>query len=150
MKSLEVKRHKFKTLAIFYGIGVLIFGLSLRPIKAEETTETQKSGILDQKTFVGEMGEVGKDKGDKDEFIFQNGQFRSAACDPYGFGSGDYTVKEVGNTITFEAETESPSDGIMKWKGTIRGNTLEGKANWIRQGKNPVEHWFRGTLKTSA
>jgi hypothetical protein len=45
------------------------------------------------------MGKQGSEKGDKDQFVFQSGTFRSAACDPYGFGSGAYNAIPEGEAI---------------------------------------------------
>ena len=105
------------------------------------------TGELDGKSFVGQMGQVGKDKGDKDTFIFKDGKFHSTACDPYGFGDGAYTAKVNGDAIAFEAKTTSPTDGLMQWMGTVKGDKIEGTATWQRVGKAPVEHWLKGELK---
>jgi hypothetical protein len=108
---------------------------------------TPAAGALDGQTFVGEMGKQGSANGDKDEFVFQNGTFRSIACDPYGFGDGAYNAATEGDAIQFQAETTSPTDGRMVWEGTIRGQSLEGAATWYRDGKDPEAFWLRGTLQ---
>ena len=105
-------------------------------------------GALDGKVFAGRIGRKGRAKGDKDELRFANGKFRSTACDPYGFGDGAYTASAQGDTVTFEAQTTSPTDGTMRWKGMVRAKTLEGTATWSKPGKKaPEEYWFKATRK---
>ena len=108
------------------------------------------TGALDGKTFSGEVGKKGDTSGMKDDLMFKEGKFRSTACDVYGFGDANYTVvtaAAAGEATTFQAETHSPTDGTMKWVGTIKGNMLEGNTTWIREGKEPEEHWVKASLK---
>src|SRR5688572_29951987 len=71
---------------------------------------------LDGKSFVGEFVHKGKTSGDKDTIIFNNGRFRSTACDRYGYGDAAYKTTTEGNITRFEAETESPRYGKLVWK----------------------------------
>ena len=80
------------------------------------------------KSFVGAMTAKGKTKGDKDTFVFKDGRFRSTACDAYGFTETAYTAAVSDVSATFEAEATSPSEGTMRWKGTVKGDTVEGTA----------------------
>ena len=104
---------------------------------------------LDGMAFVGEVGKQGKASGDPDELIFAQGTFRSTACDQYGFGDAPYTSAANEDTITFSAETISPKEGRMEWRGTVTGETLEGTAMWRREGKAAETYWVRATLKPS-
>lgn len=106
------------------------------------------SGPLDGKTFVGETGEKGKDKGDIETFVFRNGQFDPLQCHPYGFGPAPYTASTSGDEVRFEAETVSAEEGKMLWKGTVRGNALQGTMVWTKEGQAPIEYWFRGKQKS--
>ena len=63
--------------------------------------------ILDGRNFDGIVLKCGETSGDADTLIFKDGRFRSSACDPYGYGDGAYTATRSGETIAFEAETES-------------------------------------------
>ena len=105
------------------------------------------TGSLDGQTFLGEVGKKGQAKGDKDTFIFREGKFRSTACDPYGFKEVAYQTASAGNSTTFQATAVSPTDGQMFWKGTVKGNAVEGTTTWLKPGKQPVENWFKGKLK---
>src|SRR5678815_1074606 len=73
---------------------------------------------LDGRNFDGIVLKCGETSGDADTLSFKNGRFRSSACDPYGYGDGAYTATQSGETIAFEAETESPQYGKLLWKGT--------------------------------
>ena len=127
-------------------VGVLMMGAGGRAV-AEESTGVVVAGALDRKVFSGEVGGKGNAHGDKDEFQFHEGKFHSTACDPYGFGEGAYTTVVEGAAVTFEAETTSPTDGRMVWKGAVRGDTIEGTTTWYKKaGKTPDEMWFKGTL----
>jgi hypothetical protein len=48
---------------------------------------------------------------------------------------------------TFTAETHSPKWGTMTWKGTIKGDSVEGTATRSKGGKPKGEQVFSGTLK---
>jgi hypothetical protein len=84
---------------------------------------------------------------------FQNGKFHSAACDPYGFGDGPYTVILGDGINSFIAETASSEEGKIQWRGRISGDTIEVSytwykaPKWYRFSKAPVEYWFKGELK---
>lgn len=131
---------------------LIIFSSGLIFAEGEEVVapmiEPLSEGALDNKTFVGELGAKGKEQGDKDEFIFSAGTFRSTACDAYGFTATPYITQAEEDVVTFEADAQSPTDGIMQWRGMIKGDMVEGIATWLKEGQEPLEHWFKGTLKT--
>jgi len=129
-----------KGLSLILLAGLLVWAWNLPPAAGG-------TGALDGKSFAGQMGQAGKKKGDQDTFIFKNGKFHSIACDPYGFGDGEYTAAVESDTISFKVTTTSPTDGRMEWNGTVQGRKLEGTATWHRVGKDPVEHWLNGGLK---
>ena len=119
----------------------------------KETKMAEKTSVLDGKTFTGEFGKKGQKAEGKDELIFKDGRFRSTCCDPYGFGDSTYTAAVNGDTIIFEAETFSTSEGKIKWRGMIRNDTLDGSftwhtlGKWYRVSKDPKEYWVRAQLK---
>ena len=109
---------------------------------------------LDGKVFIGEAGEKGKPADEKSDVIsFADGKFHSSLCDQYGYGKGAYTAKVAGDAVAFEAETQSEKDGRLVWRGTLKGDVLEGsfthyrKATWYRSNPEPVEHWFKAVPK---
>jgi hypothetical protein len=97
--------------------------------------------MLDGRDFVGIVLECGKTEGDADTIIFKGGRFRSTACDRYDYGDGAYTAKASGDAVTFEARTESPKYGSLLWRGTVRGQRLDGTLTMVRDGKTLGEKW---------
>ena len=96
---------------------------------------------LDGRRFEGVVLERGKTSGDADTLIFERGQFRSTACDRYGYGSGPYRASVAGDSIRFEAETESAQYGKLRWAGYIRGEKLDGTLTIVRNGEAVGEKW---------
>ncbi len=123
------------------------FSLALALVLALPAPAWTEAGLLDGKTFVGQMTEKGKAKGEKDEFVFKDGKFRSTGCDPYGFTETPYTVSQSDVSANFEAESHSPKEGTMKWKGTVKGDTIEGTAVWMKKGQADMHYTIKGTLK---
>ena len=105
------------------------------------------AGYLDGRTFTGETGEKGKTTGDAETFVFKDNTFDPLDCHKYGFSAAPYTTKEEGGRIRFEAETKSPKEGSMRWKGVVQGETLAGSMIWTKDGQAPITYWFKGTLK---
>ena len=106
--------------------------------------------LLDGQRFVGDAGEKGEPADERDDVLtFAGGQFHSAACDRWHFGKATYRATRDGDAIAFEVETLSESDGRMVWRGTVKGDLLEGtfvhyrKPAWYRPHPEPVEHWFK-------
>jgi hypothetical protein len=54
---------------------------------------------------------------------------------------GAYTASVAGDTIAFEAETESPRYGKLLWKGVVRGRKLDGTLTRVRSRKPAGEKW---------
>ena len=71
-----------------------------------------------------------------------SGASSSTACDRYGYGDGAYTATRSGETIAFEAETESPQYGKLLWKGEVRGPRLDGTLTMVRDGQATGEKWI--------
>ena len=96
---------------------------------------------LDGRSFQGVFLERGKTSGDADTLIFKDGRFRSTACDRYGYSDAPYKTMAAGDTLRFEAETESPKYGKLLWNGVVRGGKLDATVMMVRAGKPPVENW---------
>ena len=96
---------------------------------------------LDGRSFHGVVLETGKTEGDADTLIFADGRFRSTACDRYGYGDGTYAASRDGDRIHFDAETESPRFGRLRWQGTVSGRRLDGTLTMVRDGAPMGEKW---------
>ena len=104
-------------------------------------------GALDGRKFEGVFIERGKTSGDADTLTFKDGRFRSSACDRYGYSDAPYKSTVIGDTIAFEAETQSAKYGRLTWKGVIRDGKLDATAVMLRQGKPPIENWVVAASK---
>lgn len=109
---------------------------------------------LDGRVFVADAGEKGRPAEEKADIItFTGGKFHSSLCDQYGYEKGDYQAARAGDAVTFDAETRSEKDGRLVWRGTVRGDEIEGTFVHYRKGwmlnpnPDPVEHWFKGRVK---
>jgi hypothetical protein len=110
-------------------------------------------GALDGKKFIGDIGEAGKPADEKGAvFTFADGKFNSSVCDKYGFQKGSYTTTKDGDALRFEAKTVSTEHGTNNWRGTIKGDHLEGvlvwqkKPSFFNKNPQPVEKWFKAKL----
>jgi hypothetical protein len=106
------------------------------------------SGALDGKTFQIAVGD-GK-TAQTDHLVFGMGQFQSVAGDDDNFKPAIYSVEKDGEVITFKAQSQSSTDGVRNWTGTVRGDAIAGTRVWIdKQGKSN-EIAFRGKLVAAA
>jgi len=112
----------------------------------KEHLQPMLSGILDGKTFVGEIGVTDKPSMG-DTLTFKDGYFHSAACDQFQFGSGAYLAVASGDTTTFQAITHNHQGAVNVWKGTIKDGKLEGTATLYMKDQEPVKRWVRATLQ---
>lgn len=129
---------------------ILIAALSV--CFAGPTFSEELSHLLDGKTFVGNNGEKGHelDPNEDEELTFHNGRFRSISCEPYNFGDAEYSANAVGDTIHFEAVTQSPTHGQIAWQGIVDGSNVQATFVWSKERwywDIHREYWFRGTLK---
>jgi hypothetical protein len=127
--------------------GILRIALAAAVVFGLVQSRFASASPLEGKSFVGETGEKGKTKGDKDTFVFKEGRFRSTACDRYGFGDAHYAVKQDGGKMVVTAETTSKKEGTMTWTLTVDGDTLTGVSIWKKGDKAPKEYWVKASLK---
>lgn len=103
---------------------------------------TKPSQHLDGKRFDGIVLECGKTAGDADTLLFDNGRFRSTACDRYGYGDGAYTTTTSADGVVFQTETESPQYGKLRFHGVVRGPRLDATLTMLRDGRPVGEKWI--------
>ena len=108
------------------------------------------AGSLDEKSFSGNVGKIGKEADKPDEITFANGQFSSSGCKEYGFSGGPYQEKVEGDKIHFLSDTYSEKYGRITWAGTVDGNKVDATYIWFDKGeyeKPKQVKWFSGTTK---
>lgn len=86
-----------------------------------------------------------------DELVLKANQISAAFGTKNGFAAVPYTITQQGAPnsflLDFTAETSNAQKDILKWTGTINGNSVSGKAQRIRNGKPAGEYSFTGTRK---
>jgi hypothetical protein len=112
-----------------------------------------QTAALDGRVFVADAGHKGKAADEKDVITFADGKIHSSICDQYGYDKGAYKATKAGDAVEFEAVTVSEKYGRNVWKGTVRGNEIEGtflfypKPGFFNKNPAPEEHWFKGKVK---
>ena len=117
-------------------IGLVLLFLLVTMLSTMTPLSVSAGGALDGKTFTAFLD------GEDDVLTFQDSTFHSLSCDEWGFGTGEYTTEEQGDSISFEVKTTSENDGSLVWKGTVRGDTIKGSYLWTKKG------WFGTKTKT--
>ena len=86
-----------------------------------------------------------------DELVLKANQISSAFSTKNGFPAVSYNVNQQGapnsHLLDFTAESTNSKKDILKWTGTINGNSVTGKAQRIRNGKPAGEYTFTGIRK---
>jgi hypothetical protein len=86
-----------------------------------------------------------------DELILKANQISSTFGTKNGFAAVPYSIKQQGAPnsfmLDFTAESTNSKKDVLKWSGTINGNSVSGKAQRIRNGKPAGEYTFTGTRK---
>jgi hypothetical protein len=86
-----------------------------------------------------------------DELILKGNQISAAFSTKNGFAAVPYSVTQQGAPnsfmLDFTAESTNSKKEVLKWTGTINGNSVQGKAQRLRNGKPDGEYIFSGTRK---
>ena len=77
-----------------------------------------------------------------DVLVFNDGKFISENCKPYGFVEGPYWLRYDGDSVHFLAELQSPTHGTMVWRGTVKGEKIEGSLVWTKK------RWYWTIIRT--
>jgi hypothetical protein len=129
-KRFPISRMKKMPAITFLSVlAILFFGFELCPAQAEEP------GLLDGMKFEGSLTEDGSQAAPFEEtLIFENGEFLSKACIPYGFGKAPYKATREGDRIKWSAAVRnSDSEGDKAgWSGSVVGDKLTGKMIWSK------------------
>ena len=109
---------------------------SAASLEAKTQESTAWATTLDGKSFRSrQYGDDGTPR-PWDMLLFKDGKFISENCKPYGFVEGPYWLRFDGDSVHFFAELKSPTHGTMVWKGTVKGDKIEGNLVWTR------ERWY--------
>lgn len=129
-------------------LAVLALAAAFGPHVAHSETDS-----LNGKAFIAAEGDPGKPAKLENVLTFSDDKFHSKACDQWSYGKGEVKAFREGDAIRFETETRSDKYGRQVWKGTVKGDTIEGtktvyaKSSFFRPNPEPSEGWFKGTLR---
>ena len=135
--------NRFKTCQLFLFTLTLVVLFSFTNVIAQEA-------LLDGKVFVGQSREKHKRAAKEDELRFMNGKFQSLVYGQRGFNKAVYTSRAEEDKIYFEAESVSPKQGEIKWRGILYGDSIEVNYHWSKKGwfsSTEKDYSFKGTLK---
>ena len=107
--------------------------------------------VLDGKTFKSQIGPMGQPADVDDLLVFEDGQFVSEECErSCGYSRVEYWVRGQDDAIQMRAEVPCTESGaVMYWRGTVRGDEIEGSFTWINKRwywTFEKEFWFKGRL----
>ena len=110
-------------------------------------TGVATAGSLDGKTFTVMIDDPTVEEPYEDTLIFEDGKFRSVACDEYGFDWAPYTTQPMaGGIVRFEVTAESEEEGTNHWVGKVANDGIKGEFTWTKEGQEPIEYSFEGAI----
>lgn len=151
MKNTSTEKNYFikKITASFL---VFIFLLSL----SNKAFAQKKEKLLGEKIFDIELVEQGKKKNNepvKDQILFRADKINSSyMMKEFVFTASAYTASVDSTSgksiITFVSDSKNAEGDLLKWNGTVTGETMEGTAVITdKKGKGKVEYTFKGQQK---
>jgi len=106
-------------------------------------------GALDDRAFDIKLSPKGSDVSQPDVIEFAGGRMHSRGCDDFGFGTSTYTSQPVSGGVEFHVLCKSSSGATNDWKGTVRGDAIQGTMTWTPGPGDPgIEHTFAGHATT--
>jgi hypothetical protein len=131
--------------------------LLLIMFQSKALAQAKQKDALDGKIFTVELTEEkeGSKKAAKptaDEFSFKGGKFRATVANDLGFTNNLYDATQdttaEGRPVEFTIETKlADTQERFSCEGVVKGDHIEGTANYIRKGKTKSTYTFTGELK---
>jgi len=128
---------------------ILFLAPVAHPVLADSSTPLH--AVLDGKTFQSKLGVKGGPGDIDDLLVFDDGEFVSEECERRcGYTKVEYWVRAEGDAVQMRADVPcTESDAIMYWRGTVRGDKIEGSIIWVNKRwywTFEKELWFKGRL----
>ena len=83
-----------------------------------------------------------------DTLKFENSQFTSVDCLPYGFKTSAYNSTKEGDKVAWSAMQANDKGEKMDWKGTASINMMEGTYVWTKSKGMARTYAWKGCRKT--
>ncbi len=109
----------------------------------DESRSPRQAATLNGHRFAIELWQSSQSAG-ADTLYFDDNGCESAWCSGYGFMPAPYTLHAEGRALIWQSRSHSPSDGQVEWRGTVRGDAIEGSMTWQKEGQAPVYYTFSG------
>ncbi|AKV95465.1 hypothetical protein DXI23_10035 [Marinobacter flavimaris] len=118
--------------AISWLVLLAAFAISNLSLADEQTISHQ---ALDGMSFQSKLGPMGRPADTDDLLVFKDGYFVSEECARRcGYAKVEYWVRAHDDGIQMRAEVPcSKSDAVMYWRGTVRGDEIEGSFTWVNK-----------------
>lgn len=118
--------------ALFWLVQLAAFAASTPSLADEHPLFRQ---ALDGMSFQSSLGPMGQPADTDDVLIFEDGYFVSEECARRcGYGKAEYWVRTNSEGIQMRAEVPcATSDAVIYWRGTVRGNKIEGSFTWVNK-----------------
>ena len=133
----------FQKTGLFYVVRTILVGATLliadgsaAQVDSKIAESTAWASTLDGKRFLSRQYNDDGTPRPWDVLVFKDGKFISENCKPYGFVEGPYWLRFDGDSVRFLAELQSLTHGTMVWRGTVKGEKIEGNLVWTR------ERWY--------
>lgn len=124
-------------------LAVLTVALSVSYAAMAQTT----SGQLDGKKYRIELVKTGSDEVPVAQtLVFSQSMMQTPDFNKLGFKESKAYVKTTDDYLTWMSTISSEKEGVMGWQGSVKGEIIEGNCTWRKQGAQPVQYTFRGTL----
>lgn len=114
---------------------------------AATTMAQSTAGQLDGKKYRIELVKTGSNEAPVvQSLVFSQSMMQTPDFNKLGFKESKAYVKTTDDYLTWMCTISSEKEGVMGWQGSVKGETIEGNCTWRKQGLQPVQYTFSGTL----
>lgn len=145
------KSHMRTLVGLGLAVAVLLLvslaAAASQPAKSGMHPAHHQAGMLDGKVFMGELNPMGQQKGCEERLSFKADELRPAECTLVPQQAIAYTATKSGDTIHFDAVSESTHDGTLTWRGTVHADRAEATVRWQKKDGSVAEYRYEGTAR---
>lgn len=80
---------------------------------------------------------------------FSEKMFDSEFSQSKGFSKTSFIEKIGADGIFFQVTFSSEKEGVMIWNGSVKGNVIQGKISWEKNGQEPAKYSYTGSLENT-
>jgi hypothetical protein len=121
---------------LFWGWATFLATFLLPGCSNEEHRTATEAANLNDRRYAIELWQSGQSAG-ADTLHFENNVFESTWCRGYGFPPSPFKMESENEALIWQSLSQSMSDGRVEWRGTVRGDAIEGSLTWQKEGQAP-------------